>query len=76
MAFQLVLSRRPSRQEQHLLRLVAEEQRAEFHANDELARQLLEVGQSPRVADLDAVTVATWTVLAGIILNLDESLNN
>ena len=36
---------------------------------------MLAMGDSPREKSIDAKEHATWTVLASMILNLDETLN-
>ncbi len=46
-----------------------------FAQDPDAAAALLAVGDSPADASLDAGEHAAWTVLASLILNLDESLN-
>ena len=46
-----------------------------FDQNPAQADQLLAMGDSPREKSIDAKEHATWTVLASMILNLDETLN-
>ena len=46
-----------------------------FKDDPKKADELLSVGESPRDEKLDPYDHATWTLLASIILNLDETLN-
>ncbi|MDA1232249.1 MAG: hypothetical protein O2856_15860, partial [Planctomycetota bacterium] len=43
-----------------------------FKAVPETATQLLAVGDSIVPSDIDPVELATWTVSANVLLNLDE----
>ncbi|HJP00622.1 MAG TPA: PSD1 and planctomycete cytochrome C domain-containing protein [Planctomycetota bacterium] len=52
-----------------------EGERAEFAAAPERAAALLAMGESPSDPDLEAVEHAAWTVIASMLLNLDETLN-
>ena len=36
------------------------------------AKRLVSVGESPRLVEIDPVELATWTSLAGLLLNLSE----
>ena len=47
----------------------------ELKADPEAAKELIAVGESKPDEKLDAVEVATWTMIANLILNLDEVLN-
>jgi len=57
-----------------VLRRVHDETLAEFQAAPDRALALLDVGESPRDEALDPAEHATWTVLASLLLNLDETL--
>lgn len=57
-----------------VLRRVHDETLAEFQAEPDRALALLGVGESPRDEALDPAEHATWTVLASLLLNLDETL--
>ncbi len=46
-----------------------------FKANPAEATKLISVGESKASADLDPVELASWTVIANQILNMDETLN-
>ena len=52
-----------------------EEQSKVFKDDPKRADELLSVGESPRDEKLDPYDHAAWTLLASIILNLDETLN-
>jgi len=52
-----------------------DEQSKVFKENPKRADELLSVGESPRDEKLDPYDHAAWTLLASIILNLDETLN-
>ena len=45
-----------------------------FQGDHEAALALISAGESERDESLDAAEHATWTVLASMILNLDETL--
>ena len=47
----------------------------ELKANPEAAKELIAVGESKPDEKLDPIEVATWTMIANLILNLDEVLN-
>jgi hypothetical protein len=46
----------------------------EFRADAEAAKQLLAVGESKRDEALDPAEHAAWTMVANLILNLDETI--
>jgi hypothetical protein len=50
-------------------------QKTIFQKEPERAEELLKIGESPRDSAIPAQEHATWTVLASMILNLDETLN-
>ena len=51
-----------------------EEELATFQAEPERAKQLLAVGESARDTNIDAARHAAMTIVASMILNLDETL--
>lgn len=73
-AFRLATARRPTDAERAVLRQVFEEELAVYHRSGAAATQLLSVGESPRNPRLDPVELAAWTTVAGVILNLDETV--
>jgi hypothetical protein len=67
---------RPAREngEAELLRATFESSATHFAANAEEAAGLLDVGQRPVPDDLDRTTLAAWTAVARVILNLHETV--
>ena len=50
-------------------------QKEKFTAEPNRAKELLEAGETPRDTSINANEHASWTVLASLLLNLDETLN-
>lgn len=75
LAFQLALSRAPARKEAAILLRIVETQLAVYRKDQQAAVQLLEVGEAARNQKLDAAQLAAWTVVANVILNLDETVS-
>jgi hypothetical protein len=73
-AFRLATARAPSPAERDVLCKAYEAQSARYRANPVLADKLLKVGESPVNPSFDRATLAAWTVLSSIILNLDETI--
>jgi hypothetical protein len=73
-AFRLALARSASDREVQILTRVLAEQRGKFDADPERAKQLLATGESPRDESIPAAEHAAWTVLAQMVLNMDEAL--
>ena len=73
-AFQLATSRQPSDFESRVLVRQYEAQLAAYHVNVEAAKKVLHVGDSPVPEGLDPVELAAWTLVANVILNLDETM--
>jgi mono/diheme cytochrome c family protein len=71
-AFEILLARDASEDEKRELAALLERERASYRGSLELARQMS--GVEAGVADEVAVERAAWTVLANVLLNLDESL--
>ena len=46
-----------------------------FQSEPTRADDLLKIGETPRDSSIPPQEHATWTVLASMILNLDETLN-
>lgn len=70
--FRLTTCREPKPSEVHVLLQGWATDQASFKAAPENAKQLLTVGDSKVSTDIDPVELATWTVSANILLNLDE----
>ena len=43
-----------------------------YRKEPEAAKKLLSVGEAPRNDKLDVAELASWTVVANVLLNLDE----
>ncbi len=74
LAFRHVLARDPRPEETATLLAGLARVRAEYGTNPQAADELLNVGESPREADLPAVEHAAWTAVCLALLNLDETL--
>ncbi len=72
--FRVVLSRRPTDVELGLVREAYAAQHALFAADSEAARRAVEVGESAPRHVAPAVETAAWTMLANMVLNLDETV--
>ena len=73
--FEAATARLPKPKEEALLLETFQAHYQELEANPEAAKELIAVGESPPDETLDAVEVAAWTMIANLILNLDEVLN-
>lgn len=73
-AFRLATSRPPTAKEIRLLETLLTAEQADFEANPDAARRLIEVGEYPLPQDISPVELAAYTVLANAILNLTESI--
>ena len=73
--FEAATARLPKPNEEALLLETLHTHYQELEANPEAAKELIAVGESPPDETLDAVEVAAWTMIANLILNLDEVLN-
>jgi len=71
-AFRLVTARQPKPAELELLRSAREEYLSEFRSKPEEARKLIAIGASKPPQKTDPVELAANTVLANVLLNLDE----
>ena len=74
-AFELATGRPADNLRQQVMKKAYDKQKAVFDENPAQADQLLAMGDSPRDKSLNREEHATWTVLASMILNLDETLN-
>ena len=72
--FRLATGRHPGPGETAVLLKAAREQLAAYQSDQKSARELLQVGESRPDKKLDTAELAAWTTVAGIILNLDETL--
>lgn len=73
--YRTVLSRRPNPEELQLVAAAFTKQSQLYQADLTAAQQAIQVGESkPRNAAPPAETAA-WTMVANLILNLDETVN-
>ncbi len=73
-AFRLATSRNPRPQELTLLTAGWQSQLKHFQQHPAAAEQLLNQGESPRSLELDPAERAALTAMAGVMLNLDETI--
>jgi hypothetical protein len=73
-AVRTVLARPPTPAETKVLLGVLNGQLAAYRKNPEAAVKLLSVGESPKNAALDTTELAAWATVAGVLLNLDETI--
>lgn len=73
-AMQQVVARPPTARELEILTTGLHARRTSFEANPEKARQLLGFGESRSPESLPATELAAWTLMANVLLNLDESV--
>jgi hypothetical protein len=74
LAYRLATSRPASEREIDVLTGLLERQHQRFAENPEGARQFLAVGEWQADGSIDPLEHAAWTVIAQMILNLDETL--
>ncbi|MDB5335022.1 MAG: Planctomycete cytochrome, partial [Planctomycetaceae bacterium] len=72
--FRLVTARHPEAAETAVLTRVLDRSRERFQQDKSAAEKLLAVGESPRNAQLDPIEHAAYTLLANLLLNLDETI--
>jgi hypothetical protein len=74
LAFRLATSRTPTPAELRVLREGLEYQLARYREDRDAAAKLLGVGESPRDTSLPESELAAYTAMAGLLLNLDETV--
>ena len=72
--FCLATARRPTADELRILETLYAAERAEYARDTAAAKKLLSVGDSPHDESLDPRELAAWTMVANLILNLDETV--
>lgn len=72
--FRLVTSRPPAGNECEVLKEDLAAQRAHFEADPAAARKVIGVGESPVPAGVPAPDLAAYTMVANLLLNLDETV--
>ena len=73
-AYLLAVSRKPRDSERKIMLEVYNASLEYFRNDEQAAKDLLGIGESKRDESLDAAEHAAWTVVAGLVLNLDETL--
>jgi hypothetical protein len=73
-AFRLATSRYPTETERETLVSLFHTVNAKFEKDPSAAKQLLDVGESPRNPSLNETELAAYTAVMNVILNLDEVL--
>lgn len=73
-AFRRATARMPSTKEARVLRALFQQQLAHYRGQKRAALDLLGVGESKWDSKLDASELASWTIVASVILNLDETI--
>ncbi|HIE96701.1 MAG TPA: DUF1553 domain-containing protein [Planctomycetes bacterium] len=73
-AFRLVTARRPSNAELAVVLKVYRTSLAAYVTNEKAAQKLLAVGDSTADSSLKASQLAAWTMVANMLLNLDETI--
>ena len=72
--FRLATARDPQPKEVQVLRDMARGSLLNYRQHKDAALKLDSVGESPRKAQLDPAEVAAYSVMARVILNLDETM--
>jgi len=73
-AIRQTLSRQPRPQEIKVLAAAFEKAKTQYAADKVGAMKLLGVGESPRNEKLDVTELAAWTMVANVLINLDEMI--
>lgn len=73
-AFRVVTGRHPAADELAILKNAFAENLAHFQENRAAAGELLQVGESPHDTEVDQAELASWTMVANILLNLNETI--
>jgi hypothetical protein len=72
--FRLATSRQPTESERAVLLKLHADHLAHYQANQDAAVKLLSVGESKRDDSLDPAQHAAMTMMANLLLNLDETI--
>ena len=74
--FRLATTRMPDENECAILTQNLAAQRSVVRANEEAAKQAISAGESPVPGDVPAAEMAAYTMVANLLLNLDEVVTN
>ena len=72
--FRLVTARVPSDHETAILADTLATERARYANDDAAAKKVISVGESPVPGDVPAPELAAYTMIANLLLNLDEAV--
>jgi hypothetical protein len=72
--FRSVTCRVPTDRELAVLTRMWEQQRSHYQQQPQMIDALLSIGESPADKSLDPLELASWTMLASGVLNLDETI--
>ena len=72
--FRITTARPPTTKELEVLQRTFEKQLVAFEADTPAAEQLLAYGDSPRKMDIEPGEYAAWTMIANLLINLDETI--
>jgi len=73
--FRCCLAREPSQDEQKILLEILYDCSQRFRANPKQATALLGIGATPADSTIDEIELASWTIVASTLLNLDETIS-
>jgi mono/diheme cytochrome c family protein len=73
-AFELAAARKPTQDELNVILDVLNQQLHDYKNNPAAAKELVSVGEGKRDESLEVSEHAAWTMVANLILNLDETL--
>jgi hypothetical protein len=73
--YRVVLSREPDAAESAIVAAALDEQRALYRKDPAAAVKAVRVGESKPTRTVPAEELAAWTMVANLMLNLDETLN-
>lgn len=74
-AWRSATARRPTAEEASIVERTLQEHHARYRADTGSAKKLITFGESASRTDLDPAELAAWTLIANLLLNLDEALN-
>jgi len=75
LAFRLATARSPKAEETTILKKIFEQQLGTYQKDEKAAIKLLSVGESKRNEKLNPSELAAWSIVASVVLNLDETVN-
>lgn len=74
-AWRIVTARFPTAEEVAIAERALQQHLARYRADADAAAQLIGFGESKPRADLNPAELAAWTLVASLLMNLDEALN-